>query len=157
MERNLFLVSRTENKAWKSEPQARPNAKQCRGCVCWVGTAYAVWQLPVLGTSLAPPLEKTYQGVNSCAPNSVNKQKHKQKKTRSSNISNFHNIWPPLISPWKDSVGSMSLCLLSSDSVVCQQTDSVSDPCSRNLSERELWQSQICSLWKLFWAHLFKV
>lgn len=49
-------------------------------CVCWVGTACAVWQLPVLGTSLAPPLEKTYQGVNSCAPNSVNKQKHKQKK-----------------------------------------------------------------------------
>lgn len=38
----------------------------------------------------------------------------------------------------EDTVGSMSLCLLSSNSVVCQQTDSVSDLCSGTLFEREL-------------------
>lgn len=74
----------------------------------------------------------------------------------------FQNFQFPkyMTSPYytlEDTVGSMSLCLLSSNSVVCQQTDSVSDLCSGTLFERELWESQICSLWKLFQANLFKV
>lgn len=47
--------------------------------VCWAGTACAVWQLSVLGPSPAPPLEKDIP-ANSCAQNSVNKQKHKHKR-----------------------------------------------------------------------------
>lgn len=45
-----------------------------RYCLC-------VWQLPVLGPSPAPPLEKDIP-AKSCAQNSANKQKHKHKKKK---------------------------------------------------------------------------